>query len=303
VCLFSDGSIGNGQHFSYPRSSAYNPSGRCVYIGDNHVIRRDDLATGNRTIISGDGTGTGPQLNTLYEMALDETNQQLYALSLNALYRIDLTTGNRIYIAGYNDGKIPAFTKTSDMAIDLASQTAWLIDYDQEEVIQVNLVTGDRFVLSDNISQGTGQVFNYPFSIVLDTVNSRLLVGEGDGTRIVAVDMANGNRSVLSDASNAGPTMQSIRVLGMDASRNRALVSTNGGSTNLPSLLAVDLSSGDRTMISEPGNIGTGPMFRDNQTMAVDSDNQRVFIMESGDGTAALMNIDMQSGDRVIVSQ
>lgn len=300
--IFIDGSVGQGQHFNYPRSASYDPSGRFVYVGDSSTIYKVDLATGDRSVVSSQTVGVGPQLYDIYDIAIDSSNNLLYLVNLNTLFKVDLSTGNRTVVSNTTTGTGPSFSKASGLKVDVASQVAWLIDYQLEAVLQVDLLTGDRFILSDNITNGIGQQFNFPFAIVWDAVNSRLLVSEGDGTRIVAVNLNTGDRSILSDTTNTGPAMRSIREMSLDASRNRVLVVTNSGGGNNSDILAVDLTSGNRSPISQP-SLGSGPLFRDTEGLSVDTDNNRVFVLDTGDGTHALVNVSMQTGDRVIVSQ
>ena len=298
---FIDGAVGKGQHFSYPRSAAYDPTGKYVYVGDsNSIIHRVELETGDRSVVSGPTVGSGPSLYAVYDIVLDSINNQLYVVNLNTLFSVDLITGNRTVVANSSAGVGIEFTGSSGLAVDLNSQTAWMSDYVLKAVLQVDLTTGDRIILSDDLN-GSGDPLLAPFGIAWDTINDRLLIA--DGTKIVVVNKANGDRTVLSDATSTGPAISGVRELSVDASRNRVLIVTNGGTTDPVDILSVDLTSGSRAMFSQPGAIGTGPMFRNTQGISVDGNNNRVFVLDSGDGTNALLNVSMESGDRVIVSQ
>ena len=304
VSQFSNGAVGEGENFIYPRSLTYDASGEYIYVGDSSVIYKIELATGNRTIISSSNsdtlTGTGQRLSSVYSISIDLVNNQLYILNLNALIRVDLTTGDRTVVSNASIGSGTAFTKAPSLTIDLDSKIAWFVDYGINAVFQVDLITGDRTILSD-VTYGTGPTLVEPFGIVKDTVNNRLIVA--DGSSLVAVNIDTGDRSVLSNDVNNGPLMRGVREISLDASRNRALVITNSASNSTPEILAVDLTTGDRTAVSQPGILGTGPGFRGGYGIAVDWDNNRVFVVEGGDGTSALYNVSLQTGDRVILSQ
>jgi hypothetical protein len=302
--VFVDGAIGTGQHFSYPRSAAYDPSGNVVYIGDSGAIHRVEVDTGNRTLVSSSSNmspvGTGSPIYEVNDITLDMPGNRLYLANRANILSVDLLDGDRTIVSSSTVGTGPAFTKASGLVMDIANQKAWFVDYELAAVLQVDLVTGNRVVLSGS-ANGTGPLFAFPYGIVRDTVNDRLLVG--DQQDVVAVDLSTGDRTILSGASNSGPALNSIRELSLDASRNRVLVVNNSASMTLPVILAVDLTTGNRTVVSQAGAVGTGPIFRDTQGLAVDGANDRVFVLDSGDGTNSLVNTSLQTGDRVIVSQ
>ncbi len=293
---FVAGAIGNGQRFTWPRSVEYGAQCQCVYVGDQGEIIEVDLSGGDRKSIASGIVGS-----SVYDLFLDTDNNQLFALTLTALTKIDLDSGSLEVISSASVGTGPAFVTSSGLAVDVSAQTAWLASYDQSSIIQVDLVTGNRVTLS-NASNGSGpNLSSAPLGVVLDASNGRLLVA--NGSSVIAVDLSTGNRSYFSNAGTAGPAIQGVRELALDEKRNRLLILTNGGSLNYPALLAVDLTTGERTLLSQAGAAGTGPTFRDTQGISVDVANERVFTVDSGDGTKALLSVSMPSGDRVIVSQ
>ena len=73
-------------------------------------------------------------------------------------------------------------------------------------------------------------------------------------------------------------------------------------SLGIQNMVAVDLTTGDREMISSPGSLGTGAMYRNVQSITVDAAHHRVFVLGSGDGINALLNVSMETGDRVLLS-
>ena len=60
-----------------------------------------DLATGDRTVISGSGVGTGPVFISPYYVDLDLDNDRafVYDIAVTGVILIDLTTGNRVVMS------------------------------------------------------------------------------------------------------------------------------------------------------------------------------------------------------------
>jgi DNA-binding beta-propeller fold protein YncE len=296
--LFS-GQIGEGPRFSSANSTAHDATGKYVFVGGQGVIYRVELATGNREVVSGSGVGSGPSLSNVYDISVSPAGQ-LYVVNLNAVLRVDLATGNRVVVASSSVGTGPAFTGASGLTIDWDSQTAWLVDYNLSAVLQLDLATGDRFILSDT-TNGQGPAMGSTFGIALDTLNNRLLVGYSSG--IMAVNRSTGDRIILSGVDNTGPAIRSVREISLDSLGNRLLMLSNSATSTRHELLAVDLSSGNRTAISLMGSLGTGVSFLNTQGISVDAENGRVFLVDGGSGTGALVNVSLITGDRVIVSQ
>lgn len=291
---FSEGAIGSGPGFSYPRTSAIDASKGWVYIAEFSSIFRVNLSNGNRTLVPGSGTTA---IAEPYSMVVDSQNDMLYFSAGSAdaasIYRLDAKTGTAVTLAGSTiDG--PNFDSRS-IVVDFPGQTAWVINIQQLAIIQVDLTNGNRVILSDSLT-GTGAPFTVPTSIAMDTTRNRLLVADGD--RIVAVALNTGNRTMVSDVNNNGPIMNNSNYLSYDPIGDRLFLINNSSR-----LLSVDLSTGDRTVVSAVGVVGTGPRFNRPISVNVDPGKNRLFVMESGDGTTALTSISISTGDRTIVSQ
>src|SRR4029078_1087217 len=98
----------------------------------------------------------------------------------------------------------------------------------------------------------------------------RLIVGDvgaepgADPGRLIAVDIATGNRTLLSSSGTpsvgTGPALLGIGDLTLDAANNRVLVSQYE-TTGTTKLLAVDLTTGNRTLLADSGETGYSAMF------------------------------------------
>jgi DNA-binding beta-propeller fold protein YncE len=85
--------------------------------------------------------------------------------------------------------------------------------------------------------------------------------------------------------------------LKLDAAGNRAFVLNRGSSNNL---MVVDLTSGDRTIISGAG-VGSGQEFLVPWHIEHDVANDRVFIFDLA--VTGVLVVDLSTGERAVMSK
>jgi len=211
-----------------------------------HVITVENLAVG---------------LNTPIDIAVDNANARLLVLDSGhrAVIEIDLSSGAQTIIS---DNSTPndfaQFSGPERIAVNAAGNLAWIIDRGYENLIVVNLENGVRSELIDINSTGLGVSISDARDIALDELSNRalLLVSELNGavndTRIISVDLADGSRSILSDAltpnvdNPLGYAFDGMSII-FDEIGFRLLVMQTG------ELLSVDPLTGSRTIFSETG--------------------------------------------------
>src|SRR5690606_34489028 len=116
-------------------------------------------------------------------------------------------------------------------------------------------------------------------------------------------DLETGERDLLSlhDAAEpdnsvgAGPKLAPAVSVTLDASHQRVLLTTRA----LDALAAVDLATGDRSILSDPGS--AGPLVLEIGAMALDEQREVAFVFV--DVAGALLAVDLHTGERVIVSR
>jgi DNA-binding beta-propeller fold protein YncE len=112
---------------------------------------------------------------------------------------------------------------------------------------------------------------------------------------LTAVTLADGNRTIISDATTGtGPNFDYPIGVVLDSANNRALVVNNFSNI----IIAVDLANGNRTVFSDADTNqanGTGPVLDFASGIALDGKDS-AFV--SGD---KLWAVELGSGDRVIV--
>ncbi|MEK6239221.1 MAG: hypothetical protein N2C14_31270, partial [Planctomycetales bacterium] len=130
-----------------------------------------DLDSGDRTLISGGGVGSGPALVNPTGMLLDASGNILLTnrgSGADNLLRIDVATGNRSLVSGATLGSGPNFATPNDLDLDPASGLLFVTNQAANSVYAVDPVTGNRTVVSNGV--GSGAPFQTP--VGLQFINS-----------------------------------------------------------------------------------------------------------------------------------
>ncbi len=179
-----------------------------------------------------------------------------------------------------------ALLNPNDIVLD--SDRALLVDEVLRAVVAVDLGSnGQRSVLSGD-DNGSGNPFTTPSSIALDSTNGRALVG--DGSLVIAVDLATGNRNQIADLG-AGNEILDIAV--DEGNGGRLLLVTLDGVQTVPSAggTATDFSS---------ASTGSGPVLESPASIVIDNAGNRALVTDSSD--AAVVAVDLVNGDRSTVA-
>lgn len=272
---------GSGPELISPEDLAVEANGRMLVLDDETAIVAVDAQSGRRSILSGkdaagDLIGAGPAFNGIQSLALDAANNRLFAAQRGALFAVDLETGDRTLISA---------GAGEDPATDI----------------------------------GSGPALTAPLSLALDADNNRLLLLNGSyypgSGKLMSVDLATGNRAVIADAdTGAGDMPQNPVTVSLDAANNRALVLD--ALSGKPAIVAVDLDTGDRSVISgydlgpdgerDSGDeqlFGGGSPFNPEADLAdavLDAGQRILYVTDNASGS--LIAVDIDSGDRVLVS-
>ncbi|UTW47037.1 hypothetical protein [Bacterioplanoides sp. SCSIO 12839] len=344
--------VGSGPGLDNPRSITFdssNPASPRALIADGGLsaLVAVDLASGDRSIISDDNdetnnnavVGTGPGISFPSSITVDNTDADnpralIADLDLNAIIAIDLTSGNRSVLSDAVDstnqdlmvGSGVGFERIQSITLDNSnpsSPRALVVDSTLEAVIAVDLDTGNRTVLSDEVDSsnndaqvGTGVGFAGLQSITLDTSdaeNPRALALDGVLGGVVAVDLNNGDRTLLGVNAGSGvlfTTPQSIALDTSNPANPRAVVVDSVANA----IYAVNLNTGERSVLSDDDldgfginsgglSVGNGPAFNNLNSILLDNsdpDNPRLLVVDSG--LHAVIAVDVDSGDRTIIS-
>jgi DNA-binding beta-propeller fold protein YncE len=246
--LVSSATRGTGPLFTFAIGLSVAPTLRRAYVGDASSLLEVDLASGDRTLVSGDGVGSGPNFEVIRGIAIDEERGVALVVDgfndESALHSVDLATGDRTEVSGPNRGNGDLFACPEDLVLDPDGLSVYVVDDCLEALIRVDRVSGDREVVSGGaIGSGPSLGFVRP-GLSLDADGRHAFVTDFE-LGIVRVDLVTGDRVVVSGPGvGQGSPIESHGEF--DPVRGRFFARAK----NAVSILAIDLESGDRVMIS-----------------------------------------------------
>lgn len=187
----------------------------------------------------------------------------------------------------------PLLLSMRRVVLDSANNRLFLIDSNLAGVIELDLSTGDRRILTGG-TVGAGPSLTDARAMALDSTNSRLLVADSDLLALVAVDLSTGDRTtVASDSVGSGASVSSAGVA-LDSTGNRALMTQAA----LDAIIEVDLDNGNRTILSDLGH-GTGTGFDSPTAIAFDSVNDLAFVVDQSFDD--IFVVDLNTGNRELL--
>lgn len=211
-------SIGAGPAFFQIRALASWTEGSVLAAAGG--LLSVDLATGERTLVSGRGRGTGPNVDTSqFRSIVVEPSGLILGSNGTSVFRIDPATGDRTIVSDSSTGAGHAFRKVEALVLEAAGTLA-LVDDDLGAVVRVDLETGDRTLVAGG-PVGTGPIPSCATAADWGSGGS-IVVADCD-TGVLRVDLETGDRHVVSDSvTGAGPRWNRSATL---RSRRRACCS------------------------------------------------------------------------------
>ena len=161
-----------------------------------------------------------------------------------------------------------------------------------EGIAKVDLNLGQYQVLSLD-EQETELNFINLSSVSLDETNNRLLVGDSALDMVIEVDLTTGARSeFINSGIGTGRKMITPREIAISNETNIIYVADTGGDKRKGSIMAVDLLTGNRTVILDLNNA------RSLTDIVVDDSKQLLYILFKQE----LVKIDITTRKRTIIS-
>ena len=210
---------GSGPALVWPFSVAVEAGGDILVVDQNPTtyaprILRIDPATGDRTVLSGNGVGSGPALTNTAPAEVANLGGVIYLANGGQLMSVNPTNGNRTLISGAGSGAGPSIVWPLSIANGSTTNTLMVLDEKQPSavpgrplgaLISVDLATGDRTVLSSNGAPNGGQQFDGPYDMAYDACQNVYYVLEPGYSpalppgRVLKVDGVTGVRSLYAD--------------------------------------------------------------------------------------------------------
>ena len=217
--LISGGGRGSGPALAVPDTVAVEASGDILVSNEGVTggtqLLRINPATGDRVVLSANGTGTGP---TITGASVGLENGVIYLMDQNGtIMSVDPLTGDRTLISGPTRGTGPGFVFPVSMASDSANSVV-VLDMKQAPagpgfglgaLIRVDLATGNRTVLSVDGTPKGSPVFDTPIDVRYDACeNAFYVLQTGFGSpsepgKVLKVDATTGTRSLFATYQGA----------------------------------------------------------------------------------------------------
>ncbi|MEL6184940.1 MAG: hypothetical protein AAFU79_09975, partial [Myxococcota bacterium] len=275
-------------------ASALTLRGRLITFCENEVASLQVERRGDTSSVS---FAVDPQggLVWSFEAELDVDQDNTFTLDVaDQRARIGEAT---VTVSQYTAaGLAPTFSFAKGIALDDQRRTAYVVDESLRGVYAVDLESGASRVLSA-AGVGSGASFSSDLEggVALDAPNQRLLVTDDGANAIVAVNLANGNRSVVSGTTMPGPNIRNPHGIALDPTSNRAFYVDIG----IDAVVEVDLTTGNRTLISGSGR-GSGINLPSPRDLLPDLSEGRLLVAEAS--RSAVVAVDLATGDRMVLS-
>lgn len=121
---------------------------------------------------------------------------------------------------------------------------------DEYSLVDIDLETGDRSIIVSS-DVGDGPPLSNPQAFAFDASGGRLYLADWASNALFTVDVATGDRTIISDAeTGTGPAIQLPHKVFLNLPRNQAIVALYEYEGERDALLAIDLTTGDRTLLA-----------------------------------------------------
>ena len=236
--VLASATVGTGE-------SLFNLTGLAVDLSTNtaygarpnsgaSLVLAIDLTTGNRTVVTGNGTGSGVALQSAGDATFDPATGRYYLLDPTAatLVEVDVATGARSTVSGAGVGAGPALPVNTLIRIAPDFGAGRVLVATNVELFAVSVGSGDRTLLSGP-SLGTGPSLAC-VGLAVDAATNRAFVSRNaTPLEILTVDLATGNRTPLPHpaAPAGGPD---ARCTGSTSSSTRPATGSSGPTTAAP---------------------------------------------------------------------
>jgi sugar lactone lactonase YvrE len=274
----------NGDRFfvmdSDPRAGFFNEGA----VPSHASVVQVDRRTGNRRLISAQGTGTGTLLPWGTSAAIHPSGMILATTNRMGILRngaesgsiieIDPASGNRRVVSGATETNETVGTGPildSAMQLIVESETHALV-LQRNKMARVHLTSGNRTIISgpDGMDvQGSGPALVDAMGFVLDRRAEPPIAYVAARGMVVEVDLGNGNRRIVSDDANAslGPGLANAGGIALDNDRERVIVMTPELFRQRDVYVSVSLEDGTRQFLSAEDEASRASGFEDDSAM------------------------------------
>lgn len=241
------------------------------------------------------------------KIALDSAHNKLVFFYSDSIFSLDLGTLEIATISSNTTGSGELYTEPTSYALDLANGRALVANYLYDEVFEkelidiyaVELSSGARSVITTQ-EQGEGPELVYPSAMAVNQQGTVAYLLDG-GVGLVSVDLATGNRVLISDLILA--EVNQLLTFEIDRLEEFAYISVqenDRGNRQDGRILKVSLEDGTYETLSSP-EIGDGPAIIYPNGLVLDEDGNRLVVSDRG--SASIVKVVLTSGNRQVFSK
>ena len=257
-----------------------------------------DLITGDRAIVSNAQTGGGSLITRSRGIALNPAVTTAYAVdsNLESLFSINLATGDRRIVSSAQAGSGYEINFSIAGALSPNGTDYYALE---GRVFRINIGTGIRQLVSGEPAGvyagiGNGPAFGNSTDMQVNDAATEAFVSTLSTNSIIRVNLLNGNRSILVDQTIGVGPIVSPRAFRLNQAETIAYVASSGG---LSQFYAIDIATGDRTLISGTG-VGVGPELGDVSKFILNPGETTAYVISDN----SIIGINLVTGDRAEIS-
>lgn len=234
----------------------------------------------------------------------DIANNRALFLSNDSLEILDLASGNNTALSNHSvPDAVNAFVSPIAVTLDTNNHRALVVDQGLKAIVAVNLTTGARSIMSNYSASNAVNPLLGPKAMAMDASRNRVLIADSDyydsgRVAIMAVDLATGARTVLSDNTTPGVNnrLRNLTDLILDQANNRLLVTL----TDPSEVMAIDLTTGKHSAVSQVSAPDASNPFSDPDEILLDIPRNRALVADYG--LNAIVAVDVNTGVRTLFS-
>ncbi|MBW1789922.1 MAG: IPTL-CTERM sorting domain-containing protein, partial [Deltaproteobacteria bacterium] len=228
--------------------------------------------------------------------------------AIGALYTVDPSTGNRVLISDFGNiadgplGSLPrGVTVTNSGDVLVTDRDAGTDGYGA--LFKVDPVTGARVMVSDFGNNAQGPL-GRAMDIKEDNSGNIFVVvrqGASGVIGVMKVNVASGNRTLISDFENAaqGPTGVGPLFMAVESTNNLVVTDNSIGDGYL---FRVNPTTGNRSVLSDFGDNAQGPLGANIHGVAVEASGSILVTDVVAPTEGAVFRVCPVTGNRIILS-
>ena len=249
---------GTGSAYEAIDSMSFDDINNAVIVtgefSNNAHVRSYAVSSGAETIISDDSTGTGDDLNEIWDwVRLNDTTAIIAddSISPTKYYELDMTTGNRTLI-DVDYSAAPTNLEAEDIAISADKKTLYIVDDSSNAGLYALDLTTKTFTTITNTTlpaDGNDLRLSDPESLALSSDGLSVYVGDNSESYLIKVNLSSGAREGFLGDENRSTNSWAERTNGISVDKTAQVLYTTDTSTDV--ILMMDEITNEWVMIAE----------------------------------------------------